>query len=397
MSPGDLDAMCRRAVLATMLLPACLLSVTASATGDLRESFALQVPVAPALMPVDGSRQLVYELHLTNLSRDALVIERVVVADAGDRRALAAFDGEALAQRLGRPGTPVDAAANLIAPGLRGVLHLEVEVGPDAAPQELQHHVAYTVAGVDPAAAFEVLGARVALDPRPLPVLGPPLRGGPWAAIYSPVWERGHRRVLYTFEGRARLPGRLAIDFFGLDADGRLAPEGAERVEEAVGYGAEVLAVADATVAVVRDDIPETGRLGQVRARQAPVEAAGNYIVLALGDGRYAFYEHLAPGSVRVAVGDRVRRGQTIAALGSTGDSSRPHLHFHLADGDSPLAAEGLPFAFEAFDLLGRYDDFSAFGLAPWTPLADPAQRHRRGERPPPNVVVAFDPDDGGR
>ncbi|MDT9081729.1 hypothetical protein RSW80_27245, partial [Escherichia coli] len=76
----------------------------------------LQVPVAPALMPVDGSRQLVYELHLTNLSRDALVIERVVVADAGDRRALAAFDGEALAQRLGRPGTPVDAAANLIAP-----------------------------------------------------------------------------------------------------------------------------------------------------------------------------------------------------------------------------------------------------------------------------------------
>ena len=63
------------------------------------------------------------------------------------------------------------------------------------------------------------------------------------------------------------------------------------------------------------------------------------------------------------------------------------HLHFHVADGPSLLGAEGLPFAFDAFELLGRYGDFEQLGQAPWEPQG---AGMRRGERPPDNAVLRF-------
>ena len=93
------------------------------------------------------------------------------------------------------------------------------------------------------------------------------------------------------------------------------------------------------------------------------------------------------PGSVRVAVGQRVRRGEVLGEVGLSGSGGWPHLHFHVADGPSLLGAEGLPFAFDAFELLGRYGDFEQLGQAPWKPQG---AGMRRGERPPDNAVLRF-------
>jgi murein DD-endopeptidase MepM/ murein hydrolase activator NlpD len=66
--------------------------------------------------------------------------------------------------------------------------------------------------------------------------------------------------------------------------------------------------------------------------------------VLDLGGGTYAFYAHLQPGSLRVKNGDRVTRGRVLGLLGNSGNSTEPHLHFHVSDGMSPLGSEGLPY-----------------------------------------------------
>src|SRR3546814_1338788 len=100
--------------------------------------------------------------------------------------------------------------------------------------------------------------------------------------------------------------------------------------------------------------MPESETLSG-RSRNALADASGNYLALDLGDGRHAFYEHLEPGSIRVAPGQRVRRGEVIAALGFTGDTTGPHLHFHVADGTSPLGSEGVAFVIDRFDVPGRY------------------------------------------
>lgn len=353
------------------------------AAGDERESFDLRVPVAPAPVPTEGRMRLFHELHLANWAREPLVPLRVRV-EADDGRVLAEWAGDALARRLA-PAVPAarDADAPAVAPGASRVLYVELELAPAAVPASLRHVVTY--APRDGAGEARVSGGGTPIAP-PVVVLGPPLRGGPWAAVFDPAWERGHRRVFYAVEGRATLPGRFALDLVKLDARGRIAAGDPDLVRDAYGHGEPVLAVADGEVVAVRGDYPEAERVS-TNARHRLSDGSGNFVVLALGDGRHAFYEHLRPGSVRVAVGQRVRRGQVLGEVGLSGSGGWPHLHFHVADAPSLLGAEGLPFAFDSFELLGRYADFGRLGNAPWTPEgAGP----RRGERPPDNAVLRF-------
>jgi murein DD-endopeptidase MepM/ murein hydrolase activator NlpD len=75
----------------------------------------------------------------------------------------------------------------------------------------------------------------------------------------------------------------------------------------------------------------------------------GNQVNLDLGHGLHAFYAHLQPGSLRVKTGDHVKRGQVLGRLGNSGNSTAPHLHFHVARGITILDAEGVPFVYREY------------------------------------------------
>jgi murein DD-endopeptidase MepM/ murein hydrolase activator NlpD len=337
----------------------------------------LRVTVPPTPVVVSGVPRLVYELRVSNVSADTVTLSRVQVLDADTRAELVSFDGEALARRLARSTTP------RLSPGADVLVY--VEVAPAGrVPRALVHRVS-----LDSRPPTDVLGGHVPVARRSPPVLAPPVRGGPWAAVYDASWERGHRRVYYTVGGRARIPGRFAIDFVRVDEDGRVARGDADRVRNWLGYGSDVLAVADAVVVAARDGMPESASVA-ANGSHAPEDGAGNYVVLDLGGERYAFYEHLRPGSIRVRPGQRVRCGDVVGALGYTGHSTGPHLHFHVADGQTPLGAEGEPFAFTRFEVLGAYATMDGFGQVPWTPLGAPGAARRTSEMPAPNTVVLF-------
>jgi murein DD-endopeptidase MepM/ murein hydrolase activator NlpD len=86
-----------------------------------------------------------------------------------------------------------------------------------------------------------------------------------------------------------------------------------------------------------------------------------------IGDGLFAFYAHMQPGSLRVKVGDKVRRGQVLGLLGNTGNSTEPHLHFQICNASSELGSEGLPYAFASFEVQGKAgeDKLSLFPRGP--------------------------------
>jgi murein DD-endopeptidase MepM/ murein hydrolase activator NlpD len=154
-----------------------------------------------------------------------------------------------------------------------------------------------------------------------------------------------------------------------------------------------VLAVADGIVADARDDMAESPAISGGSRTPIPLEAAsGNYVTLDLGGGRFAFYEHLAHGSVRVRPGERVARGQVIGRLGNSGSSSAgPHLHFHVSDANAALAAEGLPYVFRSFEVLGAFDTIQAVATGMrWKPAAQGAGGRRTMELPAANTVIVF-------
>lgn len=366
-----------------------LLAPVPLSAAEVHQGFDLSVPQAPAAATIGTARKLVYELHLTNFADDALVPSALQVVDAERDRVLLDVQGPALAGLIGiQARKPVgNAAGDTIQPGARAVVYLEVPVS-EAIPRRLRHRLRY--GRVDGSAAVSpesVEGGAVAVDQSPLPELGPPLRGGPWVAVYAPGMARGHRRVLYAVDGRVRIPGRFAIDWMKLDDSGRFASGDEDVLAHWYGYGEPVLAVADATVEAIRDDVAEPSRVADAEP-VALGDASGNYVVLALGDGRYAFYEHLRPGSLKVRAGDRVRRGQEIAALGFTGQSTGPHLHFHVADAPAPLAAEGLPYLLTGASVIGGYEAIDDLGQGRrWTSF--PAASNARA-LPPANAVVMF-------
>ncbi|MGH2583434.1 MAG: M23 family metallopeptidase, partial [Dehalococcoidia bacterium] len=126
--------------------------------------------------------------------------------------------------------------------------------------------------------------------------------------------------------------------------------------------------------------------------------AGGNHVVVDIGGGRFAFYAHLQPGSLRVQVGEGVTRGQVIGLLGNTGNSDAPHLHFHVMDGPEPLASNGLPYVFRSFEsegtLTNTVDDLVEGQPAQIGPAL--AGRHRL-QIPMNNQVVDFGTPSGGR
>jgi hypothetical protein len=134
------------------------------------------------------------------------------------------------------------------------------------------------------------------------------------------------------------------------------------RTRDCYGWGQPVHAAFDGVIVQAVDGVAERQWLHLVReswlavkttvgfARRGldPARLAGNHVIMATA-GTYALYAHLAPGSVAVTGGQRVGVGEVIGRVGHTGNSTAPHLHFHLMDSPDPLRATGIPCAFAAY------------------------------------------------
>ncbi len=227
--------------------------------------------------------------------------------------------------------------------------------------------------------------------PEAPPALRPPVRGGPWGAVYDPAHPFGHRRAAFVHAGVRYIPARYAIDWIRVDAAGGVAAEAADYARWH-GFGQDVLAVADARVALVRDGMEDVLTSRRPPPGWTPTDVAGNHVCLDIGAGRFVFYEHLQSGSIQVRENDRVLAGQVLARVGRSGiNSSGPHLHFHVADRPDVLFAQGRPCSISGLRTLGRYDSMDAAeeGKA-WTPQTGLDPGPGQAGFPAPNAVVMF-------
>jgi murein DD-endopeptidase MepM/ murein hydrolase activator NlpD len=352
------------------------------------------VPSPPVPVAAGGKTLLVYELHATNFSSKEITLTGVdVFGDGATDRPLVRYDRDALASVLTRPGAGKIPDPRVVGGGMRAVVRVWIATDPAAVPTALVHRLTFEVtdaAGAKQSATVEA--CRVEVSTAKALVLAPPFRGGTWLAGNGPSNTSDHRRTIVAVDGRARVAQRFAIDWVKFGESGLPYHDDPSKNANWFGYGEEVLAVADATVVAVKDGIVENMPLTEQMAVPITLETvAGNHVVLDLGGGRYALYAHLQPGSLRVKVGDRVRRGAVLGLLGNSGNSDAPHLHFHVCDANSPLGCEGLPYALAGFEVLGTVasvDD--VLGGKAWhsSPARAPDARH--DEIPLENEMVRF-------
>ena len=367
----------------------------------------LEIPLAPTPVKANGKVCLVYELHVTNFQTNDLELLRVeVLGDGTNKPPLASYSDEELARRLGHVGfrflpkeayeafgvslPPGEPGERVIVPGMRAVIYLLVPVDREAdAPTVLYHRLIFKSdsPGNRPQAVAE--GAPVVVHRSAPLILGAPLRGEGWLAGNGLSDASLHRRAIVAIGGKARMPQRFAIDWLRIGEDAQPVRGDRARNSSWYAYGSEVLAVANAVIADVKDGIPDNEGNSDKKAVPITLETiAGNYVMLDLGKGNFAFYAHLQPKSIRVRVGQKVRRGQVLGLLGNSGNSTVPHLHFHVSNGNSPLGAEGVPYVFESFELQGILPSLKELGN--WKGSANTQPDKRRMELPVEDAIVRF-------
>lgn len=318
----------------------------------------LYTPFAPRPFEgSDGKTHLAYEVHITNFYRDtgAIVLEELQIAHGTAGTRLVELDAADLDERVKHPGAePENLYGRSIEGGMRAVVHIWVTLQPGAAtPESLFHRVVFTTTD----GTEQYVEGLVDVRDDPAVRIGSPLRKGIWFISGGPGDHTGHWGSVHMSNGRAIVAQRFAIDVVGLDENGVAAIGDVDRTTNVdfFGFGAEVIAVADGIVRASRDGVSDRPPLAQL---PPPSEltldaAAGNYVVLELGTNTFALYAHFQRGSVAVQVGQRVRRGDVLGRLGNSGNTSGPHLHFHISDAPG-LDGEGLPFVIDSFGVLGE-------------------------------------------
>ena len=326
-------------------------------------------PEAHPIRGTDGVYHVVYELQLTNTRSLPATIRSIdVLAGASGSEIITSFSGADLHKRL-RTLAPEPAKDAMIASNEARLVYIELTFA-DAAhiPKVLEHRL-HLIAAPNPGPAkpqpleYVVAPLKIA-DDKPL-IIGPPLAGAGWVAANG-CCNPGivHRGSVLCVNGALYDAQRFAIDWMRLDEQGRLVHGDLADVHNYSDYGADVLAVADGRVVSavnnLNDQIP--GRLPDPSTINIET-VDGNHVVIDLGGGRFAFYAHLQKNSVKVKPGDEVKKGAVLGKLGNTGNTSAPHLHFHVMNRPSPLASDGVPYLIDAFDFAGQVD-IAAFEAA---------------------------------
>ncbi len=176
-----------------------------------------------------------------------------------------------------------------------------------------------------------------------------PLRGA-WWAIQAGDWSDQHKVEV--------LSQSFAIDFVKLGPDNRTFQGNGRSLTDHYSWDQPVYAAAGGKVAYACFDMPDMlpGAIPDPAIFRGDMRRIlGNAIAISHGNGEFSYYAHLQQASLRVQMGQVVRRGELIARVGNSGHSPGPHLHFHLMNGPNAFLDQGLPMKISHFWAAGQF------------------------------------------
>jgi hypothetical protein len=310
----------------------------------------------------DGTYYVVYELLFTNTMNAPSALESVSVLDAEDGREVYQLDAAAMVEEEALRLLDREPATDAVLPANAGrILMLTITfANADEIPAALAHRIDTLGPSAFSAeiAPVSYVAADLSLTGQAPPVLSPPLRGEGWIAAEgccSPASH--HRNGVFAINGHFAVGQRFAIDFIRIDDEGRLVAGDPTLEESWIGYQAPVLAAAAGVVVSSSDGLPNSEpTIMPDQSKMTLEEIEGNHVTIDHGNGLFTFYGHLDPGSVAVAVGDRVAAGDQLGLVGDSGGSQIAHLHFHIMDRANAAVGDGYPFVFDRYLLAGQAD-----------------------------------------
>jgi hypothetical protein len=311
-------------------------------------------PSEAAILVGNGRKHSAYELYVTNFSKTPLKItelnvqgqkdDQVVMTQSASGKQLAAMFVPGAGGDASKPNDPT------LQPGQSGIFFIFADFAPGRGDPDTFNTAIRIEQHGERSGSGTIHAPELDIDAAPPIVIRSPLRGKNWAAANGPSNTSAHRRSVIPVNGQPHIGQRYAIDWIQLGDDGNSFTGDKHKNSSYHAWDQEIHAVADGEIVEVKDGLPENvPNSGKLAVQITSDTLAGNHIIEDLGDGHYAAYAHLRPGTLKVKMGDKVHAGDVLAHLGNTGNSSEPHLHFQICDAPSFPASEGLPFAIDKF------------------------------------------------
>ncbi len=251
-------------------------------------------------------------------------------------------------------------------------------INVDEAPKLLTHHIKYKMGGE----TYDFY-KEVEVNISPVISIGLPVKSGIWYMLDGPGPVNSHRNATQATKSQydslqngyklGYSNQRFGVDFNKIGADGMSYNNKGNRNSDFYCYQEDVIAVADGIVVGVKDSIPDMLHPPKIEKFKKPADYTGNLVLLDIGNGVIASYAHLLAYSIKVHVGDTLKKGDFIAKIGNSGNSTGPHLHFHLSKPDYTkvdssdimgvfIVSEGVPYVYDDYTLYhvvsGKVTDF---------------------------------------
>ncbi len=401
-----------KTTLAILLWGAILMSavISASANGNpLHASVMVNPASSPIPVKAEGKINLVYEIMISNLGSTPLILTDIeAFSDVDCKNMLVFYDSNCFPQMLksferkSKEGDNINPGFLDCGKTIAAFIWVQVE-DMESIPHEIHHRLHFTGEGSEADSRAVIKAQPMTVDPTQKPVvIKSPVMGDGWLAAEGPVNIKDyshHRFGIIAMNGRPWIAQRYAVDWIKFGDDGKLYKDDPNINENYYCYGENLHAVADGTVVEAKDGIPENIPLAKEMAVPITMETlCGNYVFLDIGGGYYALYAHMIPGSLRVKAGDRVKAGQVLGQLGNSGNSTGPHLHFHISkkpEGNL-LASEGVPFVMESYYYRGLLPipietDDEEIGIDDMTWNTEPVKQEINNEMPLGYYIYSFE------
>ncbi|MGH8012963.1 MAG: M23 family metallopeptidase [Candidatus Binataceae bacterium] len=313
-------------------------------------------PSLPSIIAFTGNNRghAGYELYVTNYNAQPMRIMALTAQGNGGKPFKVEWSGSdlaamfsAIAGNYGKPQEP------LLQPSETGVIFVFLNFD---SVQDAPDSIINTIT-VERGKAKETLqrtqSTPITIEKNAAVIVSAPITGDDWLAANGPSNNSVHRRALIPLNGEPHIGQRFAIDWVKFGPDGNTYKGDPHHNSSYYAWNLPVKAAAYGRIVAVKDGIPENTPDPADPARRAVTmnlkTIAGNNVIEDIGGGHYALYAHLRPGSITVKKGDAVHRGEVIAHLGNTGNSTEPHLHFQVCDAPSFIASNGVPFEIDHF------------------------------------------------
>lgn len=168
----------------------------------------------------------------------------------------------------------------------------------------------------------------------------------PFKEAWTVFWGGDTKEQNYHLISEAQ---KNAFDLIITDDSNKSYKTDGQTNEDYYAYGKDLIAPCNGEIVLVVDGIKDN-KPGELN----PIYVPGNTVILKTSNNEYLFFAHFKQHSIKVKQGDKVKQGQLLGLCGNSGNSSEPHLHFHIQNVEDINIATGVKCYFDKINVNGK-------------------------------------------